>query len=101
MTENSLKIIENNDEVLSILIKEANMKAFETGSIPLKYKYIIALTLDASKGAVDGVKNLTQMAIDEGATKEEIFESLRIAYFITGVGSIFTAANALKEIFDE
>ena len=37
-------------------------------------------------------------AMKAGATKEEIMETLRVAQYISGVGSAYTAAQALKEI---
>jgi alkylhydroperoxidase/carboxymuconolactone decarboxylase family protein YurZ len=36
--------------------------------------------------------------MDNGSTKEEITEALRIAQYIAGIGSVYTAANALKDI---
>ena len=59
----------------------------------------MAMALDASVGAVEGVKALTALAMKEGATKEEIGETLRVAQYISGVGSVYTAAHALKEQF--
>jgi len=34
-----------------------------------------------------------------GATKEEILETIRIARYISGVGSAYVAAQALRELF--
>ncbi len=64
----------------------------------MKYKFLIAMSLDAAEGAVDGVQNLAMAAMNEGATKEEIMEAIRITQYIAGIGSVYTAANALKEI---
>jgi len=48
---------------------------------------------------VNGVISLAQQAIEEGATKEEITEALRVAQHLSGVGCVYTAAQALKELF--
>ncbi len=56
------------------------------------------MALDANHGAADGVKVLAMQAMDSGATKDEIMEAIRIANFIGGIGSTYTAANALKDI---
>jgi len=56
------------------------------------------MAFDASFGAVQGVKSLARQAIEAGATKEEIMETLRVAQYISGVGSVYTAAQALKEL---
>ena len=42
---------------------------------------------------------LAMQAMSEGATKEEIMETVRIAQYITGVGSVYTAARGLKDLF--
>ena len=57
------------------------------------------MAFDASYGAVNGVKSLVQQALEAGATKEEIAEALRVAQYISGVGCIYTAGQALKELF--
>jgi alkylhydroperoxidase/carboxymuconolactone decarboxylase family protein YurZ len=42
---------------------------------------------------------LAQVAMQAGATKEEITEVLRVNQYINGVGSVFTASMALSELF--
>jgi alkylhydroperoxidase/carboxymuconolactone decarboxylase family protein YurZ len=54
--------------------------------------------LDAVHGASDGVQALAREAIEAGATKEEITEALRVAQYICGVGCVYTAARALREV---
>ena len=48
---------------------------------------------------VAGVKSLAQQAMEAGATKEEITEALRVAQYLSGVGCVYTAAQALGELF--
>jgi alkylhydroperoxidase/carboxymuconolactone decarboxylase family protein YurZ len=36
--------------------------------------------------------------MEAGATKEEVMEAVRIANYIGGIGSVYTAANALRDI---
>jgi alkylhydroperoxidase/carboxymuconolactone decarboxylase family protein YurZ len=55
--------------------------------------------LDASEGAVEGVKSLAEQAMKAGATREEIVETLRVAQYICGVESVYTAAWAFKDLF--
>lgn len=57
------------------------------------------MSLDAAAGTIDGVKSLGQAALAAGATKEEIAETLRVTQYISGVGSTYTAARALAELF--
>ena len=38
-------------------------------------------------------------AMQAGATREEVMEALRVANYISGVGSVYTAAKAFNEMF--
>lgn len=98
MPEDPLQIIKNADPELFELIGNGRAAAFEEGGIPLKYKFLIAMALDAAEGAADGVRVLAMQALSQGATKEEVMEAVRIAYYICGIGSIYTASNGLKDV---
>ena len=98
MAEHPLKTIENIDPKLFNLLRETRELALGEGVLPRKYKILIALALDATHGATDGVRSLTQAAMNTGVTREEIAETLRVTQYINGVGSIYTASRALKDI---
>jgi alkylhydroperoxidase/carboxymuconolactone decarboxylase family protein YurZ len=99
MPEHPLKTLESLDPYLLKLVEDTRQSALGEGALPKKFKLLIALVLDASHGAVDGVASLARAAMQAGATKEEIAEALRVAQYITGVGSIYTASRALREVF--
>ncbi len=99
MPEHPLQIFEKLDPQLFKLVKSSNELALADGALPRKFKLLIAMALDASHGAVQGVKALAQAAMQAGATKEEITEALRVAQYVSGAGSVYTAAHALNELF--
>ncbi len=99
MPEDPLKIFEKLDPELLRLVQNSRELALADGALPRKFKLLIAMALDASHGAVEGVKALAQLAMQAGATKEEIREALRVAQFVSGVGSVYTAAQAFRELF--
>ncbi len=99
MAEHPLKIFEKIDPELLKLLENTKAFALTDGALPRKFKLLIAMALDASHGTVQGVKSLTQQAMQAGATKEEIIETLRVAQYISGAGAVYTAAHAFKEIF--
>jgi alkylhydroperoxidase/carboxymuconolactone decarboxylase family protein YurZ len=99
MAEHPLKIFEKVDPELLQLVKKTDAFALDDGALPRRFKLLIAMALDASHGAVEGVKSLANQAIKAGATKEEITEAIRVAQYVSGVGSVYTAAHAFKEIF--
>ena len=100
MAEHPLKILEKIDPGLLKLVNTTNDFALADGALPRKIKFLIAMALDASEGAVEGVKSLAEQAMKAGATKEEVVETLRVAQYICGVGSVYTAARAFKDLFD-
>jgi alkylhydroperoxidase/carboxymuconolactone decarboxylase family protein YurZ len=99
MAEHPLKIVEKLDLELLKNVETTQTLALGDGALPRKVKLLMAMALDASHGTVEGVKSLTQQAMKAGATKEEIMETLRVAQYISGVGCVYTAAHALKDIF--
>jgi len=99
MAEHPLKVFEKLDPELLTLVRNTNTFALADGALPRKFKFLIAMALDASHGAVRGVRSLAEQAMKAGATKEEIAETVRVVQYITGVGGVYTAADALREIF--
>lgn len=99
MPENPLKVFEEFDPELLQLVENNRDLALADGVLPKKIKLLIAMALDASHGATEGVKALAQAAMNAGATKEEIAETLRVAQYVSGAGSVYTAARALSELF--
>jgi alkylhydroperoxidase/carboxymuconolactone decarboxylase family protein YurZ len=99
MPEHPLKIFESLDPELLKLVNQTSEFAFADGALPRKHKLLIAMALDAAHGAVGGVASLAKQAVAAGATKAEAAEALRVAQYVCGVGSTYTAAHALKEIF--
>lgn len=98
MERDPLEIIRKNDPAMYESITAGRKLVYNDGVIPTKYKLLIALALDASLGSEAGVKSLAGQAVKAGAVKEEIMEAIRVAYFITGVGSVYTAARGLDGI---
>jgi len=99
MPDHPLKVFEELDPELLNLVEDTRKLALDEGALPRRFKLLIAMALDASHGTVEGVKALAHAALQAGATKEEIRETLRVAQFISGVGCVYTAAHALKELF--
>jgi alkylhydroperoxidase/carboxymuconolactone decarboxylase family protein YurZ len=93
-----LKVFQKLDPKLLKLVENNSELALADGALPRKFKLLIAMTLDASRGAVGGVTALARSAMEAGATKEEIAEALRVAQYVCGVGCVYIAAQALKEV---
>jgi alkylhydroperoxidase/carboxymuconolactone decarboxylase family protein YurZ len=98
LAENPLQTIMDQDPELFTLLENTRELAFAEGGIPLKYKLLIAVALDAANGSADGVKFLAMQAMQAGATKEEVMQAIRITQYIFGAGSVYTASEALKDV---
>ena len=101
MTEPPLNIYEKLDPELLRHVENSGEFVFNDGALPRKFKLLIGMAFDASFGAVQGVKSLARQAIEAGATQDEITEALRVTQHLSGVGCIYTAGLALKELFEE
>jgi alkylhydroperoxidase/carboxymuconolactone decarboxylase family protein YurZ len=98
LTENPLQVIVDQDPELFNLLENTRELAFVEGGIPIKYKFLLAMALDAAGGSAGGVKSLAIQAMQAGATKEEIMQAVRITQYICGAGAVYTASEALKDI---
>jgi alkylhydroperoxidase/carboxymuconolactone decarboxylase family protein YurZ len=98
MPENPLSTLEKLDPKILEHLRATNDLMYSEGALPKKYKLIMALAFDAAHGAHGGVRALAEMAMKEGATPQEIAEGIRVAYHLSGVGALYTASIALKEL---
>ena len=99
MNGHPLAIIQKLDNELFDNVKKTREMALTEGVLSQKTKLLIAIALDAAKGSEGGVRSLTEQAIKNGASKDEIMETIRVTNFICGASSVYPAAYALKEIF--
>ena len=99
MPEHPLSPIGKKDPALFDHLMKSNELALGVGGvIPRKYKLLMALTYDMAVGASNGIKALAGQALQAGATKEEIVETIRIAHYLAGVGAVYTSVEALKDL---
>jgi alkylhydroperoxidase/carboxymuconolactone decarboxylase family protein YurZ len=98
MAENPLQAMITLDPKLIGHMKATDEFVYGDGALPKKTKLLIAMAFDAAHGAANGVRHLAAEALKAGATKEEIAEALRVAYNLSGVGCVYTAAQGLKDI---
>jgi alkylhydroperoxidase/carboxymuconolactone decarboxylase family protein YurZ len=98
MAKDPMEAIEKLDAELVRVVRETSEFAMADGALPRKVKLLIAMALDASQGAAGGVGSLARAAMAAGATKQEIGEALRVAQYVCGVGSTYTAAHGLEGV---
>ena len=99
MSQDPLEIYKKLDPKFFEDLKKSSEHAFDDGALPRKIKFLIAMALDASHGAIPGVQSLARQAMQAGATKDEILETIRVARYVSGVGCAYVASHALRELF--
>ena len=99
MPKSPLDVLEKMDPELIKIVKDSKTLAITEGALSKKVKLLIAMALDAAHGTDSGVKSLASQAMQAGATKEELMETLRVAHYVAGAGAVFTAAHAFEELF--
>jgi alkylhydroperoxidase/carboxymuconolactone decarboxylase family protein YurZ len=98
MSSHPLQPIKDHDPGLFEEVRRAREFALQEGALPVRIKYLIAMALDAAHGTSTGAASLARQALEHGATREELLETLRVAHYISGAGSVYTAAAGLGEI---
>jgi alkylhydroperoxidase/carboxymuconolactone decarboxylase family protein YurZ len=101
MSEHPLAALQKLDPELMAHLQEIDPLIFGDGALPRKFKLLVAMAFDAAAGAEGGVRSLANAALAAGATKEEIAETLRVAYHLTGVGTLYTASRGLRGVVEE
>jgi len=79
-------------------VEDTDALVYAEGALPRRVKLLMAMAFDAANGAPGGVRALAEMALQAGATKQEIAEALRVAFHLSGVGSLYAASFGLKDL---
>ncbi len=98
MSEHPLSTLSRLDPAMTDHLREMDEFIYGSGALPRKFKLLLAMAFDAAHGAQGGVRALAAAAMREGATQEEVAETLRVAYHLSGVGTLYTASMALKDL---
>ena len=99
MSGNPLEVYRKFDPKVIECYESVQASAFADGALSQKVKTLIAAAIDAEHGAVQGATALCQRAVKLGASKEEIVEALRVAYYVGGNRALFTSAIVLQNLF--
>jgi alkylhydroperoxidase/carboxymuconolactone decarboxylase family protein YurZ len=85
-----MKVLESFENVQDLMLSE--------GTLSQKLKLLIAMAIDVEHGAQQGATASGWRVMKLAATKDEIVEVLRVAYY-RGNRAIFTGALVLQNLF--
>lgn len=69
-------------------------------SIPKKYRELIVMAVGMATGTETTMKVHAKIALENGATIDEIFEVIRIIFFTCGVTKLLPAIESLSDLFE-
>jgi alkylhydroperoxidase/carboxymuconolactone decarboxylase family protein YurZ len=67
------------------------------GALPAKVKTLMSMLGDAILGHSEGVRAIAQRARAQGATEQEIAETVRMAFACAGMPGLVTGTYAFRE----
>lgn len=71
--------------------------AGKDGALPVKVKTLMSMLGDAILGHGDGVKAIAERARGQGATEQEIAETVRMAFLCAGMPGLVTGTYAFRK----
>lgn len=69
-------------------------------SIPRKYRELIVMAIGMATGTETTIKVHAKLALENGATLDEVFEVIRILFFTCGVTKLLPTLETLGDLFD-
>lgn len=69
-------------------------------NIPRKYRELIVMAVGMATGTATTMKVHSKLALENGATLDEVFEVIRIIFFTCGVTKLLPALETLGDLFE-
>lgn len=68
--------------------------------IPRKYRELIVMAIGMATGTATTMKVHARLALENGATLDEVFEVIRILFFTCGVTKLLPTLETLGDLFE-
>ena len=92
-----VEALEKNDPELLAQMNSLQELAGRDGALPAKVKTLMSMLGDAILGHADGVRAIAERARTQGATEQEIAETVRMAFLCGGMPGLVTGTYAFRE----
>jgi alkylhydroperoxidase/carboxymuconolactone decarboxylase family protein YurZ len=92
-----LEQLEERDPEFGELVSQARAQSRAGGALSAKTKVLIAMALDAGMNRPDGVESLSAAAREQGATDEEILETIELVTSMCGLQGLVTGMHAFED----
>ena len=95
------KQIANDPELLTAFNQQYDICNKNMKHIPRKYRELIIMALGCAMKAQTTINVHAKLAVENGATIEELGETLRLVFFLAGATSLIPAAEIFEPIDTE
>jgi alkylhydroperoxidase/carboxymuconolactone decarboxylase family protein YurZ len=92
-----VEAMEQNDPELLKQMQSLQDWAIQDGALPAKIKALMSMLGDAILGHAEGVRAIAQRARAQGATEQEITETVRMAFLCAGMPGLVTGTHAFSK----
>lgn len=92
-----VEALEKNDPELLAHMNSLQEFAGKDGGLPPKVKTLMSMLADAILGHADGVRSIAERARAQGATEQEIAETVRMAFLCGGMPGLVTGMHAFRD----
>lgn len=89
-----VETLEQNDAELLKQMQALQDWAGQDGALPAKIKTLMSMLGDAILGHAEGVRAIAQRARAQGATEQEIAETVRMAFLCAGMPGLVIGTHA-------
>lgn len=93
-----LATLSRHDAKLFDQVTDVQKMVIQEGKLPLKIKTLMMMLGDCFLARPHGVKVLADRARSQGATEEEVVETVQVAYYMGGLAALFPALNAFEVV---
>ncbi|MDO4328081.1 MAG: carboxymuconolactone decarboxylase family protein [Lachnospiraceae bacterium] len=97
---NSHQIMGNDPNLINAFLQQylnCNKRDVE---IPRKYRELMVMAIGMATGTETTMKVHAKLALQNGATIDEIFEVIRMIFFTCGVTKLLPALEGLEDLFE-
>ena len=92
-----LEQLEEKDPEFGELVSQVRAQSRAGGALSAKTKVLIAMALDAGMNHPNGVESLSAAAREQGATDEEILETIELVTSMCGLQGLATGMHAFED----
>ena len=97
---NSHQVMGNDPNLVNAFLQQYLNCNKRDVDIPRKYRELIVMAIGMATGTATTTKVHAKLALENGATADEVFEVIRRIFFTCGVSKLLPALECLEDFFE-